>query len=62
MHKSSLSQPIEKQVRKPEIQSETEIQLTSNCPFCLTPITWVNDVSIELNGIVHLSVCNMGRF
>ena len=51
-----------KPAKKPEIQSETEIQLTSNCPFCLTPITWINDVPIELNGTVHLGVCNMGRF
>jgi hypothetical protein len=51
-----------KPVKKPEIQSEKEIQLTSNCPFCLTPITWINDVPIELNSTVHLGVCNMGRF
>ena len=62
MYKLSLSQPIEKQVKTPEIQSEKEIQLTNNCPFCSTPITWINDVPIKLNGTVHLGVCNMGRF
>ena len=54
-----------KPVKTVQIQSETEIQLSkkvNDCPFCSTPITWVNDVPIELNGTVHLSICNMGRF
>ena len=54
-----------KPAKTAQVQSETEIQLSkkvNDYPFCLTSITWVNDVSIELNGIVHLSVCNMGRF
>lgn len=65
LHKFSLSQESENETETAQTQSGTEIQFSkrlSICPLCSTFITWVNDVPIELNGTVHLSVCNMGRF
>ncbi len=61
---STLPQEFESEAEITQTQSELEAQLSkkvNGCPFCFIPITWVNDVPIELNGTVHLTVCHMGR-